>query len=192
VRCSNNQMLRRGRYRVWSAVRLRSLPSVQSCLPREEEGLPVHDHRILRDGGLELRDDAAMAAGSTRHDRVVVGDVRCTPVCVSGTAARHLQASPGLCQMPTPPTGRWSSPCPPRTTRPPVAVGCAIRKSAALRSCRYGTYSRVVRCSLLHIATCILHLASCSRGAKRASRVPSQTPGPPSRDRPRCHHTQDG
>jgi hypothetical protein len=72
ARCSGTQMLRRGRYSDWVSFHPSHLPPRRSCLPREEEGLPVHDHRILRDGGLELQYGAAMAARNSRHDPVVV------------------------------------------------------------------------------------------------------------------------
>ena len=63
-------MLKRGRYRLVSYLLpwLTLVRMLQACLPREEEGLPVHDHRILRDGELQLRSVAAIAARNTRHD----------------------------------------------------------------------------------------------------------------------------
>jgi hypothetical protein len=93
-------MLERGRCEVWSAVTLRTFPRCRACLPREEEGLPVHDHRILRDGGLELQYGAAMAARSSLHC-LEVGERR---EMLLGTLVRlrhgcsALQASSGLCQ----------------------------------------------------------------------------------------------
>jgi hypothetical protein len=51
--------------------------SLGLCLPREEEGLPVHDRRILRDGVLRLRKEAGIATSNTPHDLTVnLGDVR--------------------------------------------------------------------------------------------------------------------
>jgi hypothetical protein len=82
-----------------------------ACLPREEEGLPVHDHRILRDGRLELQENAAMVTRNTRHDPVEVERRE----HVLWFRLRHgcsaLQASPGLCQNSPRTNGRWACPC---------------------------------------------------------------------------------
>jgi hypothetical protein len=62
-------MLGRGRYCLVSWC---TAGSLGLCLPREEESLPVHDRRILRDCGLQQRGKEGMATSSTQHDLTVI------------------------------------------------------------------------------------------------------------------------
>lgn len=61
-------MLGRGRYCLvsWCAA-----GSLGLCLPREEEGLPVHDRRILRGVSLQRWGEEVVATGSAQHGPMV-------------------------------------------------------------------------------------------------------------------------